>query len=122
MAMDVNAARLKGLFGMAKAQGFADFVKIKAADLREVSVASPDMRGPNSWQQAALPFQFDRVLVDAPCSGFGVLSKRADLRWRRTLEDFDDLVALQVLPFLPIRALGMGVSHESLAESPLCSS
>jgi 16S rRNA (cytosine967-C5)-methyltransferase len=25
---------------------------------------------------------FDRVLVDAPCSGLGVLSSRADLRWR----------------------------------------
>jgi 16S rRNA (cytosine967-C5)-methyltransferase len=25
---------------------------------------------------------FDRVLVDAPCSGLGVLNSRADLRWR----------------------------------------
>jgi 16S rRNA (cytosine967-C5)-methyltransferase len=25
---------------------------------------------------------FDRVLVDAPCSGLGVLAARADLRWR----------------------------------------
>ena len=25
---------------------------------------------------------FDRVLVDAPCSGFGVLNSRPDLRWR----------------------------------------
>jgi 16S rRNA (cytosine967-C5)-methyltransferase len=25
---------------------------------------------------------FDRVLVDAPCSGLGVLSSRPDLRWR----------------------------------------
>jgi 16S rRNA (cytosine967-C5)-methyltransferase len=27
---------------------------------------------------------FDRVLVDAPCSGLGVLSQRPDLRWRAT--------------------------------------
>ena len=26
----------------------------------------------------------DCVLVDAPCSGLGVLSKRADLRWNRS--------------------------------------
>ena len=26
--------------------------------------------------------QFDRVLVDAPCSGLGVLASRPDLRWR----------------------------------------
>lgn len=37
----------------------------------------------------------DRVLLDAPCSGTGVLAKRADLRWRRTLDDLDTLVALQ---------------------------
>ena len=33
----------------------------------------------------ALPAEldgFDRVLVDAPCSGLGVLSRRPDLRWR----------------------------------------
>jgi len=27
---------------------------------------------------------FDRALVDAPCSGLGVLSRRPDLRWRAT--------------------------------------
>ena len=26
--------------------------------------------------------EFDRVLVDAPCSGLGVLASRPDLRWR----------------------------------------
>ncbi len=37
----------------------------------------------------------DRVLLDAPCSGFGVLAKRADLRWRRSPEDLVRLTALQ---------------------------
>lgn len=37
----------------------------------------------------------DRVLVDAPCSGLGVLSKRADLRWRMTEGRIVELVALQ---------------------------
>ncbi|KAI5067977.1 hypothetical protein GOP47_0016322 [Adiantum capillus-veneris] len=37
----------------------------------------------------------DKVLVDVPCSGLGVLSKRADLRWRKTVEDFDEMVRLQ---------------------------
>ena len=30
---------------------------------------------------------FDRILVDAPCSGLGVLAGRPDARWRRTPED-----------------------------------
>jgi len=29
------------------------------------------------------PMPFDRVLVDAPCSGLGVLARRADARWRK---------------------------------------
>ena len=38
----------------------------------------------------------DAVLLDAPCSGTGVLSKRADLRWRRTQEQVErDLPVLQ---------------------------
>ncbi|KAH7280599.1 hypothetical protein KP509_36G005400 [Ceratopteris richardii] len=37
----------------------------------------------------------DKVLVDAPCSGLGVLSKRADLRWRKTSTDLEDMVNLQ---------------------------
>ena len=39
---------------------------------------------------------FDRILVDAPCSGLGVLAGRPDARWRRTAEDADELAALQV--------------------------
>lgn len=48
----------------------------------------------------SLPMQsFDRILVDAPCSGLGVLAKRSDLRWRRNLEDVRQIrqVQLQLL-------------------------
>lgn len=37
----------------------------------------------------------DRVLVDAPCSGLGVLRRRPDARWRIGAEDVDRLAALQ---------------------------
>lgn len=39
--------------------------------------------------------QADRVLVDAPCSGTGVLNRRADLRHRRLEEDIESLARLQ---------------------------
>lgn len=39
--------------------------------------------------------QFDRVLVDAPCTGLGVLRRRPDLRWRRSPSDLADLTKLQ---------------------------
>lgn len=37
----------------------------------------------------------DRSLVDAPCSGFGVMYRKADLRWRATPAEVDALPALQ---------------------------
>lgn len=41
------------------------------------------------------PGTFDRVLVDAPCSGLGALRRRPESRWRRRPADIDDLVPLQ---------------------------
>lgn len=42
-----------------------------------------------------LPDSFDRVLVDAPCSGLGALRRRPDARWRIAESDVEDLVRLQ---------------------------
>lgn len=38
----------------------------------------------------------DCVLVDAPCSGFGVLGQRSDARWNKTESDLQRLQALQL--------------------------
>jgi 16S rRNA (cytosine967-C5)-methyltransferase len=38
---------------------------------------------------------FSRVLLDAPCSGLGVLRRRPESRWRRKVSDIPDLAALQ---------------------------
>jgi 16S rRNA (cytosine967-C5)-methyltransferase len=38
---------------------------------------------------------FDRVLVDAPCSGLGALRRRPESRWRRSPQDLEELVPLQ---------------------------
>jgi 16S rRNA (cytosine967-C5)-methyltransferase len=38
---------------------------------------------------------FDRVLVDPPCSGLGTLQARADLRWRITPRDVEQLARTQ---------------------------
>ncbi len=43
------------------------------------------------WRDAT----FDRVLVDAPCSGLGALRRRPESRWRRTRADVEALVPLQ---------------------------
>jgi 16S rRNA (cytosine967-C5)-methyltransferase len=38
---------------------------------------------------------YDRVLVDAPCTGLGALRRRPEARWRRTPEDVAPLADLQ---------------------------
>lgn len=39
--------------------------------------------------------KFDKVLVDAPCSGLGILSRHPDIKWNRTEADLGRLAALQ---------------------------
>ncbi len=41
------------------------------------------------------PGTFDRVLVDAPCTGLGALRRRPEARWRRKPDDLVNLVLLQ---------------------------
>ncbi|TDP41313.1 16S rRNA (cytosine967-C5)-methyltransferase [Nocardia ignorata] len=38
---------------------------------------------------------YDRILVDAPCTGLGALRRRPEARWRRTPADVPELVTLQ---------------------------
>jgi 16S rRNA (cytosine967-C5)-methyltransferase len=46
-----------------------------------------------------LPFaegSFDRVLVDAPCTGTGTLQRNPEIRWRISPADIEDLSARQI--------------------------
>jgi 16S rRNA (cytosine967-C5)-methyltransferase len=54
-----------------------------------VSVVCGDGRNP------PLGAPFDRVLVDAPCTGLGVLRRRADARWRKEEQSIPEMAALQ---------------------------
>lgn len=44
---------------------------------------------------AANAGRFDRILVDAPCTGLGALRRRPEARWRKTPADIAELVPLQ---------------------------
>lgn len=39
--------------------------------------------------------KFDRILLDAPCTGIGALRRRPEVRWRRNLQDLKNLAQLQ---------------------------
>jgi 16S rRNA (cytosine967-C5)-methyltransferase len=66
VAVEVNEARARELEDAARRVGASD-VRVVVADGRALPA---DLDG------------FDHALVDAPCSGLGVLNSRPDLRWR----------------------------------------
>lgn len=41
------------------------------------------------------PVMFDSILIDAPCTGTGVINRRSDLSQRRKKEDLDELIGIQ---------------------------
>jgi 16S rRNA (cytosine967-C5)-methyltransferase len=41
------------------------------------------------------PAKYDRIIVDAPCSGLGALRRRPEARWRKSSEDLKTLTQLQ---------------------------
>ncbi|MET0763962.1 MAG: transcription antitermination factor NusB [Blastococcus sp.] len=68
----------------------ADLVRQALADEDDVEVLAADGLQP-PWA----PGSFDRVLLDAPCTGLGALRRRPEVRWRRTPDDVAPLAELQ---------------------------
>jgi 16S rRNA (cytosine967-C5)-methyltransferase len=66
-----------------------------ASTVRAVPPGAVHVVAGDGTRPAWLPGTFDRVLVDAPCSGFGALRRRPEARWRRTPADLEVLVGLQ---------------------------
>jgi 16S rRNA (cytosine967-C5)-methyltransferase len=55
-------------------------------------VLQGDAARPADWWQGP---QFDRILLDAPCSATGVIRRHPDIKWLRRQEDIAQLAALQ---------------------------
>lgn len=70
------------------AESRADLVEQNTRDLA-VEVLRVDGRDPG------VEAGFDRVLVDAPCTGLGALRRRPEARWRRHSSDLPELTRLQ---------------------------
>jgi 16S rRNA (cytosine967-C5)-methyltransferase len=66
------------------------------AHLLKGRVTAPNVRVVNA-DARSLPIQaqFDRVLVDAPCSGTGTLARNPEIKWRLAPSDLTDLQARQ---------------------------
>jgi 16S rRNA (cytosine967-C5)-methyltransferase len=55
-------------------------------------VLAGDATAPAKWWDGT---QFDRILLDAPCSGLGVIRRHPDIRLRKSPSDIDKLPGLQ---------------------------
>ena len=65
----------------ASVEPWEDTVALRLGDGRELGVQEPNA--------------YDRVLVDAPCSGLGALRRRPEARWRKDPKDIPGLAKLQ---------------------------
>jgi len=59
-------------------------LQLLVADSNELLFKRPEWQG-----------FFDRILIDAPCSGLGTLARHPDARWRMNKDNIKELVALQ---------------------------
>ena len=81
LAVDIHGARLAAL-----RQQLAR-LELPGVALLQADAAQPFLAAPAEG--------FDRVLLDAPCSGLGVLRRHPEIKWRRQPEDIPRFAALQ---------------------------
>jgi 16S rRNA (cytosine967-C5)-methyltransferase len=83
------------LTAIEKAPHRADLVRQALAPFASNTPAPRVLTGDAGEVLATEGVAYDRVLLDAPCTGLGALRRRPESRWRKSASDLDDLVALQ---------------------------
>lgn len=79
-ALDIEESRLEQTVSTLKRLGRLKNVELKAMDATNLD---------------ALEGSFDRILVDAPCSGTGVIRRHPDIKWLRRDKDIASLCEIQ---------------------------
>ena len=91
VAADLRPGRAARVREAARRLGLRS-VQVIAADGRRLPIRPA---GVSDRREPAADGRFDRVLLDAPCSGLGVLRRRPEARWRLEPEAIDRAAALQ---------------------------
>lgn len=81
-AHDLHAHKMKLITNNAKRLGLTS-IETKSGDSRKLTEIYPAQ-------------SFDRILVDAPCSGLGVIRRKPEIKYTKTAEDFSTLAAIQI--------------------------
>lgn len=82
MALDIHENKLRLVKNAAKRLGVSERVKTKALDARKAADYFTKQ-------------QFDKILVDAPCSGLGLIRRKPEIRYDKSLEDIKHLSKIQ---------------------------
>lgn len=80
LAVDIDEQRLSRVYDNLKRLGM------------KAEVKQGDGRYPSQWCDGR---QFDRILLDAPCSATGVIRRHSDIKWLRRDRDIAELALLQ---------------------------
>lgn len=82
-ALDIHDHKLKLVQENADRLQVADVIETKNLDARKVQETFPEE-------------SFDRILVDAPCSGLGLMRRKPDIKYTKKPEDFMNLSNIQL--------------------------
>lgn len=82
-ALDLYDHKLDLIQDNAKRLGVADRVRTQKLDASQV-------------HQTFAPDTFDKILVDAPCSGIGLIRRKPDIKYNKDLQDFTSLQETQL--------------------------
>lgn len=108
-ALDRSEARLRRVDRNAERLGLTT-IRSLAADATGLAELKPHWQG-----------SFERILLDAPCSGLGTLARHPDARWRITPDAIDGLVILQrqlLEAMLPLLAPGGRLLYATCTVEP----
>lgn len=83
IALDIHENKLRLVKNAAKRLHVSDKVKTKALDARKA-------------QEYFTAGQFDKILVDAPCSGLGLIRRKPEIRYEKSLDDIKNLARIQL--------------------------
>lgn len=83
-------ARAAGLLGRVVAGDIHEHrLRIIQQRMRRIGIKNISLIALDATRPLPFPPRFDRVLVDAPCSGTGTLSRNPEIRWRLKPEDLE---------------------------------
>ena len=80
LAWDIHEHRTKLVDETAKRLG----ISIIKTEVKDASVFNPEYTE-----------KFDKILLDVPCLGIGVLKRKPDIKWSKNREDVDEITLLQ---------------------------